>query len=372
MLTSQLGIRLLLWVGKTVPRPAPPALLQAVSQVEVTNDSEGDDGFRMTFMLSKQRSGEFDVLEDGTLDPDCRVVIGVIMGATPEPLIDGVIYHHQLAPGTDPGTSKLTVMGRDVRVMLDLKEVNAQYKNQADSAIVTQILTKYGQYHLTPTVTPTMDVPIETERVPWQQETDLAFINRLARRNGYIFYVEPLTVGTNMAYWGQRERTGIPQPALTHNLGSASNVDTLYFANDALAPVGMEGRFVEPITKQSLSIPRLPDLRLPRFTVDPSTPRRTQLMRSAGRRTASQAALALLAQETNAPDPVVGTGSLDARRYGAVLRARRLVGLRGAGSAYDGTYYVSKVKHVLTRHSYTQEFSLKREGTGSLLPVVRP
>ncbi len=45
------------------------------------------------------------------------------------------------------------------------------------------ILDNYAQYGIVPPfqVTPTTDVPIETERIPRQHETDLKFIQRLAR-----------------------------------------------------------------------------------------------------------------------------------------------------------------------------------------------
>jgi hypothetical protein len=370
MLTSLLGIRLLLWAGATVPHPVPPDLLVAIRRVKVTNDSEGDDGFEMTLALTKQNTGEFDLLQGGVLDPNTRVIIGVIMGAAVEALIDGVIYHHQLAPGQQPGTATLTVMGRDMRVMLDLKEVNAPLKNQADSEIVRQLLNKYPQYGLAQQVTKTINVPMEFQLVPRQYETDLRFIKRLAERNGFIFYLEPLSIGTNTAYWGPRQRTGMPQPPLTHDLGAASNVQEIHFANDALAPEAAEGKFVEPITKQSLTIPPLPDLRVPPLVTLPSSPRRTRLMRRTANRNPAQAATDLLARTTNAPDAVTCTGQLDAVRYGHVLRARRLVALRGAGRSYDGTYYVSQVTHEFTPTNYTQQFTLKREGTGSLSPVV--
>ena len=55
-----------------------------------------------------------------------------------------------------------------------------------------------------------------------------------------------------------------------------------------------------------------------------------------------------------------------------MLRARRLVGVRGAGLSYDGLYYVRRVTHRLERGRYTQCFSLSREGTGPTLPVVVP
>ena len=83
-------------------------------------------------------------------------------------------------------------------------------------------------------------------------------------------------------------------------------------------------------------------------------------------------AASMVAAATNTPESVRGTGTLDTVRYGSVLRARKPVGLRGAGTSYDGFYYVRKVKHVITPNEYTQEFAISREGTGALLPVVVP
>jgi hypothetical protein len=68
----------------------------------------------------------------------------------------------------------------------------------------------------------------------------------------------------------------------------------------------------------------------------------------------------------------VATGELDPMRYGDLLQPRSLVGLRGAGHAYDGFYYVKRVSHTLNRGSYKQSFTLAREGLGTNTPVVRP
>ena len=57
-------------------------------------------------------------------------------------------------------------------------------------------------------------------------------------------------------------------------------------------------------------------------------------------------------------------------RYGRVLRSRQLVGVRGAGDAFDGLYYVTKVTHQIKRGSFTQSFALARNALISTLPVV--
>jgi hypothetical protein len=66
------------------------------------------------------------------------------------------------------------------------------------------------------------------------------------------------------------------------------------------------------------------------------------------------------------------SGQLDAARYEAILQPRGLVGLRGAGYSYDGLYYVQSVTHNIRKGAYTQNFTLTREGLGSITPVVPP
>jgi hypothetical protein len=373
MLVGTLGIRLVLLIGQTVPLPASKRVMIALKRVEIKNETDGNDGFEMTFTLGKGKLGDYELLSSGALDPDTRVVVGVLLGASPEPLIDGVIYHHQVVPSNEPGMSTLTVKGRDISVLLDLKEKNDKYENQTDSVIATLLILKYAQYGIIPQVTQTSDVPLIVDRIPRQHETDLVFLRRLAKRNGFVFYIEPLTIGTNVAYWGPENRLGVPQPRLTVDMGSSENVTTFTPSQDALAPVGTEGSFIEPITKMSISIPPLPLLRIPPLVQLETQPRRTKLVRYTAGKNPSQAASAALAERMNAPDSVTATGELDTVRYGNILRARHLVGVRGAGRSYDGYYKVRSVTHVIEPGaSYKQQFELRREGLGALLPIVSP
>jgi phage protein D len=220
--------------------------------------------------------------------------------------------------------------------------------------------------------TPTTDIPIELQRTPNQAETDLKFIQRLARRNGFVFYVAPLTIGTNEAYFGPDLRAGILQPAINVGLGPSTNADSLDVTTDSTAPVSGTGTFYESTLGVTLPIPPLPSLKLPPLTSSPVAAKRTTLLRGEAHQGATRALAASAAAATNAPDPVQLTGTMDGVRYGTVLRARNLVGVRGAGATHDGIYFVSAVTHRVARGGYTQQFTLKREGTGALLPVVRP
>ncbi len=373
MLTNLSGIRLQLLVGDTVPLPAPYEVTSALQQVEVTSDSGEGDGFQMTFSLARSGLADYGLIQNGTVDPLKRIVISVLLGAVPEVLIDGVVTHHQFSPGDQPGQARLTVTGRDLTTLLDLEEKNESYPNQPDFLIATRVLAGYAKYGIVPLATPTTDVPILLDRIPRQQETDLAFLQRLARRNGFVFFLEPLLPGTSQAYFGPENRLGLPQPALSVNLGSTTNVRSITFTNDALSLVGTRGSFVEPFTKTSIPIPALPSLKVPPLAANPAATHRIRLERTSANQSPATAATTALASTTRAPDPFTADGEVDAVRYGHALRARRLVGVRGVGLTYDGFWYVRRVTHTITpRGQYSQRFQLSREGTVALTPVVRP
>ena len=94
----------------------------------------------------------------------------------------------------------------------------------------------------------------------------------MAERNGFVFYVEPVTFGVSNAYLGPENRLGLPQPALTQDMGAATNTRSLDFSHDGLAPVGVQGGFVDPLLKLSIPIPSLPSLKIPPLALAP-TPR---------------------------------------------------------------------------------------------------
>ena len=56
----------------------------------------------------------------GIVDPLTRVVIGVLFGAVPDVLIDGVVTNHELSAGDEPGTSTLTVTGSDLSKLFSI------------------------------------------------------------------------------------------------------------------------------------------------------------------------------------------------------------------------------------------------------------
>lgn len=363
------GIQMQLLIGPTLPAPAPFEVMDAITSVEVTNTDSGRDGFQLSFTLAKDSLVDYGLLQNNRLEPPNRVIIAVLLNLRPQVLIDGIITNHQIVPSNTPGESTLVVTGEDISLKMDLEDRNETYPNQSDSAIVQTILGRYATYGLVPEITSTEDTPQENQRVPTQQGTDLAFITELARRNGFVFYVEPKTFFSNTAFWGVQNSARPPQPALSLNMGPETNVESLNFGFNVLGPATPEVTIVEPNSRVAIPIP-VPNALRPPMSRRPTVSLRRTLPRNTANLDATQAALGALAAASQSADAVTVSGELSAIRYGAVLRARRTVDVRGVGASYGGQYYVKQVTHRLKRGEYKQNFSLSREGRGALSPIV--
>jgi hypothetical protein len=194
----------------------------------------------------------------------------------------------------------------------------------------------------------------------------------LAREAGYVFYMDPGPLpGTNIAYWGPEIKVGIPQPALNIDMDAHTNVEALTFRFDKelkKMPVIFiqEEKTGVPIP---IPIPDINPLNPPLALVPPLPPKREPLKETV-RMNPLQAVMYGLAEASRTSDCVTGTGSLDVLRYGRILKSRGLVGVRGAGMAFDGLYFVSSVTHKMKQGEYKQDFELKRNGLVSTVPQV--
>jgi hypothetical protein len=374
-----LGVRLAVLAGATIPVPLPGPIASRLRSVRVTETDEERSAFTLTFDAG--RSGPGAALDSPMLSAPVgvgiRIVLVVTFGIMPSVLMDGIVTGVELTPGGGPGSATLTVTGEDVSLLMDRTERDAEWPALDDYPQVLAILGPYAAQGIVPAAVPPtdMDPPLPTDRVPTQHDTDLRHLVALAQRHGYVAYVVPGPVpGTSTFYWGPPIRVGLPQPALSVDLGPESNVTTPpTFRTDALAPVKVEGSVQDPQTGSAVAVSssaslRLPLSALPLWLTHGSEVRTTRL-RESGTGTTTAFARAQ-ADVDRAADAVVGEGSLDGARYGAVLRPRGLVGMRGAGWSHDGLWYVRRVVHDLSPGSYRQQFTIARDGYGSTVPAV--
>jgi hypothetical protein len=362
------GYTLSLMIGGIAPRPVPKPVIDALTGVQVKTAATGKSGFQLAFATSKSSPLLTTLLPRGYFDPPSRVIVTVTFRGTPTVLMDGVITRHELTPSNDPGGSKLTITGEDVSRMMDVIDFSGfPWAAMPAEARVALMVAKYAMYGIVPRVMPSvlLDFPNPLEEIPSQIGTDLAYINALAKTVGYVFYIEPSPrPGVNLAYWGPAIKVGVPQPAITVNSDGASNVETLSFSFDGFAKTIFVIVIQEPVSKFPIPIP-IPDVNplQPPLGIKPPIPLKISPLRGMAKFSPLQAAAVGLAKAARSADVISGSGTLDVVRYGRVLKARQLVGVRGAGLAYDGFYYVDSVTHDIRRGQYRQSFSLTRNAT---------
>ncbi len=370
------GIHLSLMIGPAVPVPAPKSVVDALLSVQVTSGKD-KSGFQLSFAMSKHSVLQTTLLPAGYFDPiTTRVILIVTLGGFPNVIMDGVVTRQEMTPSSEPGQSTLTITGEDLSVLMDVVELKRPFPAMDDMLQVLAVLAPYAALGVTPIVLPSLflDFSPPTEKIESQTTTDLRHIQKLAERNGYVFYVEPGPLpGQSIAYFGPDIRIPVPQPALSVNMDAHTNVESLSFSLDGMAKEVLVVTVMDPITgKIPIPIP-IPNVSVfqPPLGARPTFPAKIRfsdewadlkvpslLKRVVGR---------LLKGAANA---ITASGSLDVLRYGRVLRSRMLVGVRGAGLAYDGLYYVDSVTHSIKRGEYKQSFQLSRDGLISNTPRV--
>jgi hypothetical protein len=373
------GVELNLFIGPAVPVPAPRAAVDALEKVQVqVNSGATPSGFELTFSLSKRSPLQtLFLLTGGSSIPIMRVVIMVTMGGRADVIMDGVMTHHEVRPGTGGNRSSLVVKGKDLTALMDFIELNGiPFPAMSPAIRVLTILAKYAAFGVVPMVIPSVveDIPIPIERIPTQQGSDLAYVSQLAHEVGYVFYMDPLPVpGTVRAYWGPEIKVGVPQPALNTDMDVFTNVESLSFNFDKESKE-MPIVFIQnQASKVPIPIP-IPDITPlnPPLGAVPPLPPKLKFLNDTAKLSPIGAVMQGMAYASRHSDAVTGEGSLDVSRYGRVLKARQLVGVRGGGDAFDGLYYVKSVSHNIERGQYRQNFSLARNGllsTTSRVPV---
>jgi len=369
------GIHLTLMIGPAVPRPVPQSLIDALTHVQVTSGKDRS-GFQLTFAVSKRSLLMTTLLPAGYFDPIVtRVIITVTLGGVPNVLIDGIVTRQEITPSNQPGESTLTITGDDLTVAMDLVQKIIPFPNLPIVARLYLTLAPYALLGVVPVVIPPPIIAVKTVLQGWntQHDTDLNLIRSLAQRVGYVFYVQPGPLpGQSIAYFGPDIRVPVPQNALTMNMDAHTNVESLSFSLDGLAKKVSIFNVLDPITKKiSIPIP-LPNINAfkPPLGARPTPPAKIEFANNSAAMEPDEGAQAILAFLLTNSNAITGSGSLDVLRYGRVLQSRMLVGVRGAGFAYDGMYFVDSVTHDIKHGQYKQNFTLSRDGLNPSRPTV--
>ena len=367
---------LTLLAGPVEAVPVPKPVMDAFTSAQVTESATGRSGFQLTFTLANDSSLQtLLILVGDSPVPVLRVILVATYGGLPQVLIDGVIERHEVHPDATGGSSKLVVSGHDLTVLMDKIDLTGlPYPGLTPDLRVLSILARYAVFGIAPEVipVPAPDVPVPVEQIPVHKGTDFAYISSLAEDAGYLFYLVPGPApGTSQGYFGPQVRIGLPQPALSVNMDAWTNVDSLTFSYEPQGTVLPTVYIANPVTGVPIPVPIPPvtPFNPPLGAVVP-VPQQFPKLPETAKLSPAQALMRGMAEVVKHADVVTGNGTLNVDRYGQILRARSLVGVRGAGLAYDGMHYVDSVTHEIKPGEYKQTFTLKRNALITNTPVV--
>jgi hypothetical protein len=374
------GIHLTLMIGPIVPVPVPQMVMNALDSVQVTTAAGAASGFQMSFQFSsKSELNTFFIIagamNSGPATPPLRVMLIITLNGTPQPLFDGVMTNVEVQAGSNGSPGTVTVTGEDLTKVMDMLDFSGlPYPALPIEARVALICAKYAAFGLIPLVIPVLfpDVPIPVDKIPAHKGTDLQYIQQLAEEAGYIFYIEPgPAAGTNIAYFGPEIKVGVPQPALNVDMDALTNVENMNFSFDPTKGVLPVVFIQNQLTRVPIPIP-IPNINplQPPLGVLSTTLSNLKILKDTAKMNPMQAILRGLNEAKKSQDSVSANGSINVLRYGRPLKARQLVGVRGAGIAYDGLYFVQSVTSTLKRGEFKQSFNLTRNGLVSITPRV--
>ncbi|CAG9931849.1 hypothetical protein [Candidatus Nitrotoga arctica] len=374
------GIHLTLMIGPIVPVPVPQMVMNALDSVQVTTAAGAASGFQMSFQFSsKSELNTFFIIagamNSGPATPPLRVMLIITLNGTPQPLFDGVMTNVEVQAGSNGAPGTVTVTGEDLTKVMDMLDFSGlPYPAMPIEARVALICAKYAAFGLIPLIIPVLfpDVPIPVDKIPAHRGTDLYYIEQLAEEAGYIFYIEPGPVaGTNIAYFGPEIKIGVPQPALNVDMDALTNVENMSFSFDPTKGVLPVVFIQNQLTRVPIPIP-IPNINplQPPLGLLSTTISNLKILKDTAKMNPMQAISRGLNEAKKSQDSVSANGSINVLRYGRPLKARQLVGVRGAGIAYDGLYFVKSVTSTLKRGEFKQSFNLTRNGLVSITPRV--
>lgn len=365
-------------IGQGLPRPAPKVVMDALQSVQVTN-SKQTSGFQLSFAVGKNSPLLKVMLPAGYFDPIItRVIIIATLNGIPSVLMDGLITNQELSASNEPGQSTLSITGEDISLAMDLVDYYIPMK-LSEAQTIRSILAKYAFLGVVPIIIP----PFIPGLVPFdkyyiQTTTDRAYIKSIASQCGFVFFIQPGPLpGQNIAYFGPDVNIPEPQRAVSVNWDALSNAESMSFSLDGLAK--KIRRFTvynnDGDGKVAVSVP-IPDINIfkPPMGLKLTPPAKFDKAEEVAKLKfldANKAILAFLMDPYNS-NAVTGNGSISVTRYNQILRSRMLVGVRGAGLAYDGVYYVDSVTHNIKKGEYKQSFSISRDGLISNTSFVLP
>jgi phage protein D len=337
--------------------------LASLVEMEVEEDHRAAATARVKLCI-RLEGGGWRLLDDDRLRPWTPLTVSVLIDNEETDLFDGLITQVSPAFATDENACSIEIVAMDQTALMSVEEKLKNWPDgETDGSIASQV---FGEYGLTPEVDDTEPTHDEAVATVVQRETDIRFLKRLARRNGFECFVK-----NGRGYFRRPLADDRPLPTLAAHFGADTNLMSFDARLNGLRPTAVFMHDIDLVAKEVLEASA---------EAGESAGGLAQLGRDAAIGAAAPAGATPKTFVKHAPTTgaaemrqlcralydeaewlIEGHGEVDTVAYGSVLEARRVVPIKGVGELFSGLYYVTSVKHVFSSvSSYTQKFTVRR------------
>lgn len=342
--------------------PQQKDVTSSIIEFEVQEDRDLAGVFRMRLAIVREDSGKWKFLDEDSVQPWAKVDINLKTGDQEQPLLTGYITNVRTHIDTNESASYLELAGMDTTCLMSLEEVMKEWAGQSDSDIATAIFSKYS---LTPDVQSTSITHQADQSSILQRETDIQFLKRLARRNGYECGVTGET-----GYFRKPQLDGKALPFLAAHFADATNLTSFDVDWNLLLPTAVEMDQIDFFTKAVQSVNVAQSTQALLGTKGPATLQVPVAKPNTVLRHAVTTGLPEMTALANgvADDAqwfIEARGEVDGQKYDGLLHARNLVPVKGVGEIFSGMYYLTSVRHKYTVDKFVMNFTARRNATVS-------
>ncbi len=341
-----------------LPNALPDPTMPVPGSVQVIEALHQPTTYRLRYQFNSA-DGDFPLLKDSHLEPEKQLAVMVMVNMVPKFLVFGPVVRQDIVILNGGAGSSLEVIGGDLCFGMDREDKAKVWNNVTDSLATMALL---ADYQLVPDVEQTTTLHTEFTHSLVQRESDLRFVRRLARRNGFWFWITSEAPMVNIGHF-KRFAPSEPDVAFRLNVADA-NIERVSISWDSERPVSTKLREVNLSDKSVIgaSVQRSPITGLAKKTLSDivSSPRTAHIAVPAddsGSLTARAEALLIDSGWFVSARVVTRLSVLK-----KLVRAHSVVRLDGAGSRHSGDYVVARVIHEIDPADHVMTIDLIRNG----------
>jgi len=342
---------------------APDETVNAAAFVEVHECLNQPATYRIEYSFDVA-DDDFPLLKEEKLGPAAMLSVLAPADRKTECLVKGPVYGQRICFAQGGAGSSLVVLGGDSLIKMDRENKAVAWSDMTDSNAVSAIVSQ-PQLGFVPDVEDTPASHLESKHTLIQRETDLRFVQRLARRNGNLFWLSSDEFGIETAHFKRPPLDGLASCDLIINLKDPrSTAAGIEISWDVERPTKTTAADLDLNTKSEVDgtvagapLTALGGSGLADIVTDSRIAHvRAPIDDTGDLRARSEGALIESSFFLHA------TGSTTFSALGKVLRAHSLVNLRGVGSRHSGLWFCAAVRHSIDQSEHRMDFDLIRNG----------